>query len=77
MTTQSVPVTERKVSRHITITAAKTPARIGNSLAFTSSLVAAITPTLPVASRNFALGVGFAARHSFTAATTRSMVSAR
>ncbi len=35
------------------------------------------TPTLPVARRNAAFGVGFSARHFFTSATTRSIVSAR
>src|SRR6185437_2083734 len=50
-TTSSVPTTERKVTRHMTITAANTPARISSSLARTVSLVAAITPTLPAARR--------------------------
>jgi len=60
----------------MTITDTKTPARIGISLALTTSLVAAITPTLPVARLKVALGVGFSARHFFTSATMRSMVCA-
>ena len=56
------------------MTAANTQPRIGYSLAFTSSLVAAITPTLPVARLNVAPDIGFASRHAFTSATTRSMV---
>jgi len=60
-----------------TATARNTPARIGNSFAFTSSFVAAITPTLPAASLNSAPGIGLCSRQSFTAATARSMVSAR
>ena len=41
------------------------------------SFWAAITPTFPVARRYFTSGVGCSTRYSFTAATTRSMVSAR
>ena len=70
-------MTERNVTRHMTLTAANTPTRISICLAATVSLVAAITPTLPVASRTRACGRGLSARHCFTAATTRAMVSAR
>ena len=45
-------------------------------MAFTSSLVAAMTPTLPVARLNVAPSKVFAVRQAFTASTTRSMVSA-
>ncbi len=58
------------------MTAAKTPARIQNSLALTVSFVAAMAPTLPVASSKLAPATGWPARHIFTAAITRSMVPA-
>ena len=57
-TTRSVPMTERNVTRHMTLTAANTPTRISICLAATVSLVAAITPTLPVARRTRACGSG-------------------
>ena len=49
--TMIVPITERKLTRHMIVTAANTQPRITNSLAFTSSFCAAMTPTLPVARR--------------------------
>ncbi len=57
MTMQSVAATERNVTRQSTMTAANTHSRIGNWAAETASFVAAMTPTLPVASRKFAFGV--------------------
>ena len=74
--TQSVPATERNESRQSTIVAAQTHSSIGNWAATTTSLVAAMTPTLPVASWNFTWSESWLARNSFTAATTRSIVSA-
>ena len=54
---QSVPRTERNVSRHSRMTAPNTQTRIGHCAAVTASLVAAITPTLPVASLNETSGL--------------------
>src|ERR1041385_4770573 len=68
--------TDRKVTRQSTITAPKTQWRIGRSAARTTSFVAAITPALPLARRNLALGDGLAAANSFTAFETASRVSA-
>ena len=76
-TTRIVPTTERKVSRHMTMTAANTPTRISSCLASTVSLVAAITPTLPVARRSCAPAIGLALRQCFTSLTTRAIVPAR
>ncbi len=50
-TMQSVPSTDRNVIRHSSMMAPNTRASIGFSAAATSSLVAAITPTFPVARR--------------------------
>ena len=74
--TSTVPNKLRNVSRHMRMTAANTQPRMGYSLASTSSLVAAITPTLPVARLKLALANGLSVRHCLTSLTTRSIVAA-
>jgi hypothetical protein len=71
---QAVARTDRKVIRQSRITAANTPIRIGNCADFTASLVAAITPTLPVASRNLRFSVSCRDRKLFTSVTILSIV---
>ena len=58
------------------MTAPKTQTMIGHCAAATASLVAAITPTLPVASLNETSGFPCADSNCLTAATIASMVSA-
>ena len=72
----AVPSRVRKVIRHSTMMAAKTHISIGNCAADTASLVAAMTPTFPVASRNLRSSEPCFSRKALTALTTRSMVFA-
>ena len=65
----SVPRTDRNEIRHSRMTAPKTQTMIGHCAAATASLVAAITPTLPVASLNDTSGLPCSASNCFTAAT--------
>ena len=65
----------RKVTMHITSSAPKIAKFISQRALSTASLVAAITPTLPVASLNSSLSLSLAAAKFFTSRTSRAMVS--
>ena len=71
-----VALIDLKVIRQSRMMAAKTHMRMGNWASETASLVAAMTPTLPVARRNLMSSVPCLSLNALTAATTRSMVSA-
>ena len=61
----------RKVMRHITSSAPKMAKFISQRALSTASLVAAVTPMLPVASLNSSLSLLFFAAKDFTSATSR------
>src|ERR1019366_5415282 len=73
---QRVARMERKVTKQRAMTAPKTHSTMGRWAEATTSLVAAITPALPLARRNFALGDGCSAAKAFTASVTARSVSA-
>ncbi len=64
------------MARQSAATTPKTQTSIGNCAAATASLVAAMTPTLPVASRKWISLFGCSASIFFVSATMRSIVSA-
>ena len=72
----SVPRTDLNDIRHSRMTAPNTQTMIGHCAASTASLVAAITPTLPVASLNDTSVLPWLASNALTSATICSMVSA-
>ena len=70
-----VPFSDRKVIRQSTMIAAKTHISMGNWASDTASLVAAMTPTFPVARRMLTSSDPCWAWNALTARTTLWMVS--